>query len=164
MGVTGVGRLGPDALAKRPKRPRPASMTEEWQRQHFFEALVRALLNARQPLLLLLDDLQWCDNETLEWLHYLLRFEPGVRLLLTGTVRSEEILPGHPLVAFLGTLQRDGLVTEISLSPFNPIETTSLPEHIMCHHLDPPTINMLYYDPEGNALFVVEMARAGTLQ
>src|SRR5260370_6840731 len=92
MGVTGVGRLGPDALAKRPKRPRPASMTEEWQRQHFFEALVRALLNARQPLLLLLDDLQWCDNETLEWLHYLLRFEPGVRLLLTGTeqTRSEE--------------------------------------------------------------------------
>jgi DNA-binding SARP family transcriptional activator len=162
--LTEVARLVPDALAKRSKLPRPASMTEEWQRQHFFEALVRALLSARQPLLLLLDDLQWCDNETLEWLHYLLRFEPGVRLLLTGTVRSEEILPGHPLVAFLGALQRDGLVTEIALRPFNPIETTSLAEHIMGHQLDPATINMLYYETEGNPLFVVEMARTGTLE
>ncbi len=48
-------------------------MKEEWQRQHFFEALARGLLRVgtshssySQPLLLLLDDLQWCDNETLE--------------------------------------------------------------------------------------------------
>ena len=162
--LTEVARLAPDVLAKRPKLPRPASMAEEWQRQHFFEALVRALLNARQPLLLLLDDLQWCDNETLEWLHYLLHFEPRVRLLLIGTARSEEILPGHPLKAFLGALQRDGLVTEVALRPFNPIETTILAEYIMGHQLDPATINMLYYETEGNPLFVVEMARAGTLE
>jgi len=28
----------------------------------------------------LLDDLQWCDTETLAWLHYLLRFDPQARL------------------------------------------------------------------------------------
>jgi DNA-binding SARP family transcriptional activator len=162
--LTEVSRLVPDVLVKRPKLPRPASMMEEWQRQHFFEALARTLLNARQPLLLLLDDLQWCDNETLEWLHYLLRFEPGVRLLLTGTVRSEEILSGHPLVPFLGALQRAGLVTEVALRPLNTIETASLAEHITGHQLDPATINTLYSETEGNPLFVVEMVRAGTLE
>src|SRR6266566_5268397 len=161
--LTEIARLVPEVLATRPKLPRPAAMTEGWQRQHFFEALARAVLNARQPLLLLLDDLQWCDNETLEWVHYLLRFEPGIRLLLIGTVRAEETLPGHPLVTFLGALQRDGLVTELPLGPLTTAETTSVAEHIMGQQLDPAMSNKLYHETEGNPLFVVEMARAGTL-
>ena len=161
--LTEIARLVPEVLVTRPKLPRPASMTEGWQRQHFFEALARAIFTAHQPLLLLLDDLQWCDNETLDWLHYLLRFEPEARLLIIGTVRAEEIVPGHPLIAFLGALQRDGLVTEISPGPLTSTETTSLAEHIMRHTLDPATSNMLYLETEGNPLFVVEMARAGTL-
>jgi predicted ATPase len=138
-------------------------MTEGWQRQHFFEALARAVLSARQPLLLLLDDLHWCDNETLEWLHYLLRYQSDARLLLIGTVRTEEILPGHPLVAFLGAVQRDGLVSEIPLGPLTLQETTSLAEQIMGHQLDTDMGSRLYSETEGNPLFVVEMARAGTL-
>jgi DNA-binding SARP family transcriptional activator len=161
--LTEIARLVPEVLVTRPKLPHPAAMTEGWQRQHFFEALARAVLNARQPQLLLLDDLQWCDDETLEWLHYLLRFEPGARLLLIGTVRAEEALPGHPLVAFLGALQRDGLVTEVTLGPLTTTETTSLAEHIMGQQLDPAMSNTLYHETEGNPLFVVEMARAGTL-
>jgi len=169
-----VARLVPDQLTRRPDLPRPTPMTEGWQRQHFFEALARALLRTpgearegpgpySQPLLLLLDDLQWCDNETLEWLHYLLRFDPRARLLLIGTVRSEETLPGHPLLSFLGTLQRDSLVTEIALGPLSTSETTSLAEHIMGPQLDPAMINTLYQETEGNPLFVVEMVRAGAL-
>ena len=174
MWLTEVARLVPDLLARRPDLPRPAPMTEGWQRQRFFEALARALLRAPgeartnhspyiQPLLLLLDDLQWCDNETLEWLHYLLRFDPRARLLLIGTVRSEETLPGHPLLSFLGTLQRDSLVTEIALGPLSTAETTSLAEHIAGKQLDLAMASDLYHETEGNPLFVVEMVRAGTL-
>ncbi len=161
--LTEIGRLVPEVFAKYPKLPRPTAMTEGWQRQRFFEALARAVLSAHQPLLLLLDDLQWCDNETLEWLHYLLRFEPKARLLLIGTVRAEETLPGHPLVAFLGPLQRDGLVTEVPLGPLTTTETTSLAEHIMGQKLAAVMLNTLYSETEGNPLFVVEVARAGTL-
>ena len=138
-------------------------MTEEWQRQHYFEALARALSQARQPLLLVLNDLQWCDHETLAWLHYLLRFEPKVHLLLIGTVRSDEILPGHPLVPLLQTLQRHNLVTEIALNPLNTAETAMLVEHIAGHQFDTITMNKLYSETEGNPLFVVEMVRAGTV-
>ncbi len=158
--LTEIARLVPEVLDRRPELPRPAPMTEGWQRRQFFEALARALLSARQPLLLLLDDLQWCDNETLEWLHYLLRFASGARLLLIGTVRAEEALPGHPVVAFLGTLQRDGLATEIPLDPLTTTETISLAEHITGRPLDAATRATLYSETEGNPLFVVEMARA----
>lgn len=159
-----VARLMPDLLVKRPSLPRPDPMLEGWQRQHFFEALARALLSARQPLLLVLDDLQWCDNETVAWLHYLLRFAPQAQMLLIGTVRSEDAPPDHPLLSFLSTLQRDSLVTEIALAPLDTAETTYLAEQVAGHQFDPITLSDLYRETEGNPLFVLEMVRAGTLE
>lgn len=161
--LTEIARLVPETLVRRPKLPRPVAMTEGWQSQQFFEALARAVLSARQPLLLLLDDLQWCDNETLDWLQYLFRFAPGARVLLIGTVRVGETLSGDPLLAFLGDLQRDGLVTEVPVGPLTTTETTSLAEQIVGHQLNPVASDTLYHETEGNPLFVVEMARAGTL-
>src|SRR5438552_3111608 len=63
--LTEVARLLPDLLVQRPELPRPMPLTEGWQRQHLFEGLARALLGSRRPLLLLLDDVQWSDHETL---------------------------------------------------------------------------------------------------
>ncbi|HLG62442.1 MAG TPA: AAA family ATPase [Ktedonosporobacter sp.] len=162
--LTEIARLLPEALIKRPRLPRPIPMAEGWQRQLFFEAMARSLLNVHQPLLLLLDDLQWCDAETLEWLHYLLRFDPRAHLMLIGTVRSEEALPGHPLLTLLAALQRAGVVTEIALGPLSTSETTSLAEHMLGHPLAPSMSQALYAEAEGNPLFVVEMARARTLE
>lgn len=104
--LTEIARLVPEVLVTRPDLPRPIFMMEGWQRQRFFEALAHAVHSARQPLLLLLDDLHWCDQETLAWLQYLFLFDPGARLLLIGTVRAEETSPSHPVVVFLGALQR----------------------------------------------------------
>ncbi len=97
-------------------------------------------------------------------MHYLLHFEPQARLLLVGTVRAEETVPGHPLVSFLGTLQRDGLLSEIALGPLSPAETTSLAEHVAGRQLDPARASDLYSETEGNPLFVVEMVRAGSVE
>ncbi len=82
-----VARLLPELRTQYPALAPSDPLTEAWQRQRLFEALARALLAGRQPLLLFIDDLQWCDRETLAWLHYLLRFDPQARLLLLGTLR-----------------------------------------------------------------------------
>ena len=99
--LTEVARILPELLAEQPDLPHYESVTEYGQRQRFFEALARAILVASQPLLLLIDDLQWCDQETLEWLHFLLRFDPTARLLVIGCAREEELPPHHPLRTFL---------------------------------------------------------------
>jgi predicted ATPase/DNA-binding SARP family transcriptional activator len=161
--LTEIARLLPELQTQRSDVPRPRELREAWQRQHFFEALARALLAARQPLLLLLDDLHWCDAETLEWLHYLFRSAPYARLLLLGTVRAEEVLPEHALVASLRTWQPDDLVTELTLEPLSSSETTSLAEQVAGHPLDDATIRTLQRETEGNPFFVIEMVRAGTL-
>ena len=162
--LTEAARLLPELLIKRPKLPHPAPLVEGWQRQHFFEALARAALNARQPVLLLLDDLQWCDDETLTWLHYLLRFDVGARVMLLCTVRSEETLSEQALRTFLGAVQREGRVTEIALKPLDTLETTALAGHLLRYQPDTAMLDTLYRETEGNPLFVVEMVRAGTLE
>ena len=161
--LTEIARLLPELQTTRPDIPRPTELREGWQRQRFFEALSRALLCARQPLLLVLDDLHWCDTETLEWLHYLFRFAPHARLLIVGTVRTEEMLPSHALVASLRTWQPEGLVTELTLEPLSASETISLAEQVAGHSLDAAGIDTLHHETEGNPLFVIELVRAGTL-
>jgi predicted ATPase len=66
-----VARLLPEIAIQNPELPPPGPLTESWQRQRMFEALAQAFRASRQ-LVLLLDDAQWCDQETLEWLPYLL--------------------------------------------------------------------------------------------
>jgi predicted ATPase len=86
-----IARLLPEILAKRPTLPNPQPITQDWQRQRMFEALAYTLL-VYQPILLLMDDMQWCDSGTLEWLQFLLQFNPNARLLVLGAFRLGEEL------------------------------------------------------------------------
>ena len=157
--LTEVSRLLPVLLLDRPGLPPPSPLKEDWQRQRLFEALARAFLGIKGPLLLLLDDMQWCDRETLAWIHYLLRFDQHARLLIVGTKRMEERLMNQPLESLLVSLRRDGQVSEIPLGPLDAAETVTLAEHIAGRALSPELAAQLYQETEGNALFVVETMR-----
>ena len=159
--LTEVARFVPAVLTERPDLPHPGPLIESWQRQHLFEALARAVLGARQPLLLLLDDLQWCDRETLEWLHYLLRFDPRARVLILGTLRPEEVASNHRLALLLATLRGSRQATEIAIGPLNAVDTRSLALQVTRRRLAPDLVADLYKETEGNPLFVVETVRMG---
>jgi len=162
--LTEVARLLPELLEERPDLPPYLPVAEHGQRQRFFEALVRAILMAPQPLLLLLDDVQWCDQETLAWLHFLLRFDPTAQLLVVGCARAEELQPSHPLPTLLLHLRNTLPVTEIPLKPLDAAETAKLAAQVAKHELDVKSIMRLYHETEGYPLFVVEMIRAGLEQ
>ncbi|HWQ13341.1 MAG TPA: AAA family ATPase [Roseiflexaceae bacterium] len=159
--LTDVARLLPELLSEHPELPRPEPLTEYWQRQRFFEALAHAVLASGRPLLLLLDDLQWCDQETLEWLHFLLRFDPRARLLVVGTARAEEVGAQHPLNALLLALRVSGQAVELELGRLHAGATAALAGHMLGQAVDEQQAQRLYQETEGNPLFVVETIRAG---
>lgn len=156
-----VARLLPELRSDLPDLPRPEPLTESRQRQRLFEALARAVLASARPLLLVIDDLQWCDRDTLEWLHYLLRFEPGANLLVVGTIRSEEQQDNPALVSLLRDLRRLDLLADIGLEPLVAADAATLAASAVGHELEHRLQRRLFEITEGHPLFVVEMARSG---
>ncbi len=127
--------------------------------QQLFEALARALLTT-QPCLYFVDDLQWCDPESLTWLHFLLHFDSQAQVLIVGTLRPEEVGADHPLQALLTSQARAGRLHEIALGPLDAAETTRLATELATHEIAADAATRLYRETEGNPLLVVEMVRA----
>ena len=163
-----IARLLPELLIQYPDPstgsgqvlPAPGSITEAWQRQRLFEALAHALL-AQQPRVLLLDDAQWCDRDTIEFTHFLLRFDPRARLLILATLRWEDLGAEHPLSTLILSLRRNDQLTEIDLPPLNEAETASLAAHATGQTIEASVAARLYRETEGNPLFILEMVREG---
>ncbi len=44
-----------------------------------------------EPFILFLDDIQWCDTDTLSWLRYFLHLDKGAKILLIFTLHAEEL-------------------------------------------------------------------------
>ena len=137
----------------------PPSLPPDEQRQRLFDAMARALLASATPVLLIADDLQWADEGTLQFLHYLLRSAGDARLLVAATARSEDSEALYELVGALRALER---VEEIELGPLSRRETAVLAERLTGRALDPGEADRLFAETDGNPLFALETLRAGS--
>ena len=135
-------------------------MTEEWQRVRLFEALARAVLVV-QPLLVAIDDLHWSDHDSLEWLHYLMRFDVRARLLVVATARSHELRGNPALVELLSALRMTEQLREFVVPRLDESEAGQLVRSLSARALPPEELARLLAETEGNPLFVVETMRAG---
>lgn len=135
--------------------------TQEWQRQRLFEALARGLLGSEVPRILFLDDIQWSDQETLEFIHFLLRYDPGSKLLILVTIRLEEMNTEHPLNQLRNSLLSRSQIREIELQPLTQADLALLGSDLLGKELNAETEALLFAESEGNPFFAVEMLRNG---
>jgi predicted ATPase/DNA-binding winged helix-turn-helix (wHTH) protein len=119
---------------------------------------VRATLEAiaaRRPLLLVLEDLQWVDQATVDALAVLARGREPCRLLVIGTCRSEPAgASNRPLKMLRQELLLHGLAREIALEPL-PVE--SIVEFIGARRGDDGGMELarlLHWHCGGNPLFM----------
>jgi len=155
-----LARVLPELLVADPELEPPRQMSEAWQRQHMFMALVEAVLAAGDPLLLFLDDLHWVDTNTLAWIHFLMRQTGDHRLLLLATFRSEQVISDHPVVIWQEEMARTVPLSHIDLDRLDSTSTKMLAAQFRGVELGEDK-NRIYQETEGNPLFIVEMMRAG---
>src|SRR6266568_1731354 len=129
MWLAELSRLLPELRVRYPDLPTPTE-DELTAKARLFEAVARLLdaLAQRAPVVLLVDDLQWADEASLDLVRYLGHSwkEQGSRVLWLCTVRSEELELNPQLSAQLVNLGRDLPVKQVSLQPLSQAETLQL--------------------------------------
>ena len=138
----------------------PRDLPQVEARRRFFEAMARALGEVPHPLLLFIDDIQWADRDTLEWIRYLLRGQEPLRVLVVATLRLGEVPLEDRLHEVLLDLRRDGRLDEIPLEPLDVADTAALGAAVAGATLDPAAARALYLETEGHPLYIVEMMRS----
>jgi DNA-binding SARP family transcriptional activator/tetratricopeptide (TPR) repeat protein len=140
----------------------PSSSGDLAQRHRLFDAVSRAIVAGDRPRLLIIDDLQWCDAETIEVIGYIVRSGRAAPILIVGTVRSEEVPDDHPLVGLVDALTHDQAVTTVPLDRLDKATTAKLAACVRAEdEIDPRLAARLWRETEGNPLFIIEALRAG---
>ena len=150
-----VERLVPTGTPQGPPQP----MIDAWQRHRFFEGLAQAVLAPERPTLLTLDDIQWCDTETLAWLQLLARHARGYPLLIVTCAREEEIADNVELLQLLRALERDATLTRTEVPPLSPAAAVELARQVGANVVDQDS---WYEATMGYPLFVIEAARSSS--
>jgi oligopeptide transport system substrate-binding protein len=141
----------------------------ELEQRNLFEQVedVFAETGEEHPLLIMLDDLQWSDNASINLLFHLGRRLLGRRILIVGAYRPEEIALGrsgepHPLKPVLAELKRQFGEAWIDLSIMQDKESRSFVESYLestPNRLSEDFRTALYMHTRGHPLFTVELLR-----
>jgi DNA-binding CsgD family transcriptional regulator/tetratricopeptide (TPR) repeat protein len=87
-------------------------------RQRLFDSLLMDL-GRRSPTVLVIEDLHWSDNATLDLLRYLGRRANGSGTLLIGTYRDDEVGPFDPLRVVIGDLATLSWTHHVDVPPLS---------------------------------------------
>ena len=120
---------------------------------------VRARL-AERPTLLVLEDVHWADEATVELIRFLAARLEGLPLLALVTFREDELGPGDRLTTVMGDLATTRGVVRMQLPTLSPAAVTALVE-AAGSPLDPAD---LHRRTAGNPFFVSEVLAAGSGQ
>jgi ATP/maltotriose-dependent transcriptional regulator MalT len=137
------------SLADAPEQP-----SEAVERFRAHKAVVEMIerLAARQPVLLLLDDLHWADPASIEQAGYVLRRPPEAPVMIVGSFRSGQADPA--LITAVEGAVREGRVEILELGPLDPEDAAKLVG------LGAAT-DGLYESSGGNPFYLLQLARGG---
>jgi DNA-binding CsgD family transcriptional regulator/tetratricopeptide (TPR) repeat protein len=129
------------------------------ERERPFDLIFRVLerLASQEPMLLILEDVHWADQTSLELLHHLAHRAPSLSMLIIATYRSDELHATHPLRKLLGAMARDRVGEEIRLLPLTSNETAEMLRGILGKEPDPAFAAAIWRRAEGNPFFVEEI-------
>ena len=136
--------------------PAPQTITEE-QRERMRETCVTLLQReaARQPVMLLIEDLHWADPTTIAWLTRSLEALAAVRCVLWLNWRPEFVAPWRPRPYLLA----------LNLEPLDPVQASRLVNEVAGLEMLPEEIcQQIVRQADGIPLFLEELTQTILVQ
>jgi DNA-binding CsgD family transcriptional regulator/tetratricopeptide (TPR) repeat protein len=141
--------------------PHPASGPEE-DRRRLFHSLAEAVhaLGRLQPLLIVVEDVHWSDDATLDLVLHLARSIGTSAIVLALSFRSDEV--GARLARLLADCDRARCAWEVSLRPLDVPQVAAMLSAIFgpVSAFEPGFVGKLHALTEGNPFFVEEVLKA----
>ena len=112
-----------------------------------------------RPMLLVLDNLQWCEQETLAFITFFLSLAVDTPVLVVVTRRDDAADEDTELAAWTVRMRATGLLTELSLNPLDVAGTARLAEAISGRPPSAAEADLLHAATGGFPLYIVEAMR-----
>jgi DNA-binding NarL/FixJ family response regulator len=161
--LDGCGPLRSHLALLLPELGEPAA---ESDRATIFEAIRCALahLADEEPLLLVLDDLQWADETTIELLAALALPLRELPILVVAAYRSDGLPRENRLRWLRNELRRAGNLDELELEPFDAATTAELLRELLAEDPSPALARAVHDRTMGSPFFVEELVAALALR
>ena len=128
------------------------------------QRFLRVVSSKAHPVVLFLDDLQWCDSSSLTVVESILcdSFESNC-LFFVGSYRSNEVGEDHGIFRLINNLRTSGVPTStLSLEGLNPEDLNTMISDALClfPRMCESLSNIVHTKTKGNPLFVLEFLRS----
>lgn len=123
---------------------------------NLFGAFLATLSRENNPLVLFIDDLQWCDSATFDFLqHLFVTAEDYPHLLFIGAYRHNEVDQSHPLFFLLKTIKQQGQKPqELHIGPL---------DRQACHDMVAYILDLPLQQTEHLSAFLTELTEGNPL-
>jgi len=118
-----------------------------------------ASLCGRWPVVLVVDDLHWADQSTLDLLMYVVAGLADRRLAVLATIRSGEVTENHPLRRWLADVRRLPGVSELRLDRLDRAATGEQLTGLLGGPPHEALVDQIYARTDGNAYLTTLLAR-----
>jgi DNA-binding CsgD family transcriptional regulator len=161
-GAADIAEIIPGLREKLPGLAPPSALdSPEASRFRLFDSITTFLKSAAQvqPLMLVLDDLQWADKPSLLLLQFLARQMEGSRLLVVGCYRDVDLSRQHPLSETLAHLSREPIFRRVPLPGLSREDAQPFIQATAGVRPPPRLVETIYQRTDGNPFFMAEVVR-----
>ncbi|MDM8526588.1 tetratricopeptide repeat protein [Anaerolineales bacterium HSG24] len=151
----------PELLRIFPELPTPPTLTPKQEQLRLMSNLTKFIKKAtkKRPWLIVLENLHWADQNSLELLRYLSHHLPTMNLLIIGTYRDIELETGHPLLLTIRTLVNQHYYHQITLPRLNEVSVQQMLGNLWHTDIPQPIAQKIYQHTAGNPSYIKEIAK-----
>lgn len=160
--ISNFSRLIPEINQILPDLPKPPMLEPKQEQLRLMSNLTQFIRRATQerPWLLILDDLHWTDQSSLELLRYIGHHLPTMALMIIGNYREDVLDRGHPLLELLRELSSYPSYRTYPLERLEFEGVAKLLESIWKQPAPAALTEKIYEQTAGNPFYVEEIAKS----